>query len=205
MTTQFLGDPGACPLPPGNFLKFGSLKRHFLHLRALLSKIYRFEIPFLTVYLFRTFRFGGWGGGGGEGHGRIPRPLNTPLNINIATFVGFRIAVYAYVMLHTFTYTSPSSPSYYLTSCLSNSHFDYKLSHTVVDIQFPCLQICCYRSPRWLYMVMLFLLQLTQLSPQLSTKISTIKNFQISYIYNENCTTFATFNLVTSPTLVPSE
>ena len=41
--------------------------------------------------------------------------------------------------------------------------------------------------PRWLYVVMLFLLQLTQLSLQLSTKISTIKNFQISYIYNENC------------------
>ena len=38
-------------------------------------------------------------------------------------------------------------------------------------------------APRWLYMVMLFFLQLTQLSLQLSTKISTIKNFQISYIY----------------------
>ena len=48
-------------------------------------------------------------------------------------------------------------------------------------------------SPRWLYMVMFFLLQLTQLSSQLSTKISTIKNFQISYMYNENRTTFATF------------
>ena len=32
-------------------------------------------------------------------------------NINIATFVGFQIAVYAYVVLRTFTYTSPSSPS----------------------------------------------------------------------------------------------
>ena len=40
-------------------------------------------------------------------------------------------------------------------------------------------------APRWLYMVMLFfLLQLTQLPSQLSTKISaTIKNSQISYIY----------------------
>ena len=38
-------------------------------------------------------------------------------------------------------------------------------------------------APRWLYMTMLFLLQLTQLSSQLSTKISTIKNFQINYIY----------------------
>ena len=48
-----------------------------------------------------------------------------------------------------------------------------------VDIQFPPLQICSYRmASRWLYMVMLFLLQLTQLSSQLSTKISTIKNFQ---------------------------
>ena len=35
----------------------------------------------------------------------------------------------------------------------------------------------------WLYMIMLFLLQLTQLSSQLSTKISTIKYFQINYIY----------------------
>ena len=32
-------------------------------------------------------------------------------NINIATFVGFQIAVYAYVVLRNFTYTSPSSPS----------------------------------------------------------------------------------------------
>ena len=48
----------------------------------------------------------------------------------------------------------------------------WSLSHTVVDIRFPPLQICSYRSPwmalRWLYMVMLFLLQLTQLSSQLS-------------------------------------
>ena len=48
-------------------------------------------------------------------------------------------------------------------------------------------------APRWLYMVMLFLLQLTQLSSQLSTKISTTNNFQINYIYNENRTTFATW------------
>ena len=26
-------------------------------------------------------------------------------NINIATFVGFQIVVYAYIVLHTFTYT----------------------------------------------------------------------------------------------------
>ena len=32
-------------------------------------------------------------------------------NINIATFVGFQIAVYAYVVLRTFTHKSPSSPS----------------------------------------------------------------------------------------------
>ena len=32
-------------------------------------------------------------------------------NIKIATFVGLQIAVYAYVVLRTFTYTSPSSPS----------------------------------------------------------------------------------------------
>ena len=36
-------------------------------------------------------------------------------------------------------------------------------------------------------------------------KISTIKNFQMSYIYNENRRTFATFSLVTSPTLAPIE
>ena len=41
--------------------------------------------------------------------------------------------------------------------------------------------------------------------PQLPTKISTIKHFQISYIYNENRTTFATFSLLTSPTVLPSE
>ena len=97
---------------------------------------------------------------------------------------------------------------YYLTGCLSNCHFDYNTSHTVVDIQFPPVNMLLsipQMAPRWLYMVMFFLLQLTQLSSQLSTKISTIKNFQISYIYNENRTTFATFSLVTSPTLVPSE
>ena len=77
---------------------------------------------------------------------------------------------------------------YYLTGCRSNSHFDYNAFSQCRD---------------WLYMVMLFLLQLTQLSSQLSTKISTIKNLQISYIYNENRTTFTTFSLVTSPTLVP--
>ena len=53
-------------------------------------------------------------------------------------------------------------------------------------------------SLRWLYMVMLFLLQLHCNSTFvtiviLSTKISTIKNFQISYIFNENCT-FAILN-----------
>ena len=32
-------------------------------------------------------------------------------NINIATFVGFQIAVFANVVLRTFTYTRPSSPS----------------------------------------------------------------------------------------------
>ena len=32
-------------------------------------------------------------------------------NINIATFVAFQIAVYAYVVQRAFTYTSPSSPS----------------------------------------------------------------------------------------------
>ena len=36
-------------------------------------------------------------------------------------------------------------------------------------------------------------------------KISTNENFEMSYIYNENRTTFGTFSLVTSPTLVPSE
>ena len=51
------------------------------------------------------------------------------------------------------------------------------LSHTVVDIQFSPLKMFLSIPPRWLYMVMLFLLQLTQLSSQLSTKISTIKEF----------------------------
>ena len=32
-------------------------------------------------------------------------------NINLATFVGFQTAVFAYVVLRNFTYTSPSSPS----------------------------------------------------------------------------------------------
>ena len=41
-------------------------------------------------------------------------------NINIATFVGFQIVVYAYVVLRTFTYTSdkPSSPWSHITSAL---------------------------------------------------------------------------------------
>ena len=37
------------------------------------------------------------------------------------------------------------------------------LSHTVVDIQFSPLKMFLSIPPRWLYMVMLFLLQLTQL------------------------------------------
>ena len=54
-------DKEACPSGSLKWnLKFGSLKWHFLHLRALLSKICRFEIPFLTVYLFRMFRGGPW-------------------------------------------------------------------------------------------------------------------------------------------------
>ena len=36
---------------------------------------------------------------------------------------------------------------YYLTGCRSNSHLVIILSHTVVDIQFPALKICSYRSP----------------------------------------------------------
>ena len=39
-------------------------------------------------------------------------------NINIGTFVGFQIAVYAYVVLRTFTYTSSSSPSSRLAGVL---------------------------------------------------------------------------------------
>ena len=69
----------------------------------------------------------------------------------------------------------------------SYSHFDYNtFSHcrwysipTSANMFLSIPQM----SPRWLYMVMLFLLQLTQLSSQISTKISTIKNFQISYSY----------------------
>ena len=53
-------------------------------------------------------------------------------------------------------------------------------SLTVVDIQFSPLDL--RMAPRWLYMVMVFLSLLTQLSSQLSKKISTIKNFQISSI-----------------------
>ena len=33
--------------------------------------------------------------------------ISSYFNINIATFVGFQIVVYAYVVLRTFTYTSP--------------------------------------------------------------------------------------------------
>ena len=35
------------------------------------------------------------------------------ININITTFVDFQIAIYAYVVLRTFTYTSPSRPSFW--------------------------------------------------------------------------------------------
>ena len=44
MTTQLLGDPGACPAE--KCLKYGSLNGISCILSALLSKIYRFEIPF---------------------------------------------------------------------------------------------------------------------------------------------------------------
>ena len=78
----------------------------------------------------------------------------------------------------------------------------------------------CSRERRWTNGKYLFYIAIDPLSlliygdalsfttnstfPQLSTKISRIKHFQISYIYNENRTTFATFSSVTSPTLVPS-
>ena len=89
---------------------------------------------------------------------------------------------------------------------MSNSHFDYNTFSHCRWYSIPTsANMFLSIPPRWLSMVMLSLLQLTQLSSQLSTKISAIKNFQISYIYNENRTTFATFNLVTSPTHVPSE
>ena len=86
---------------------------------------------------------------------------------------------------------------YYLTGCRSNSHFDYNtFSHCrwySIPTSANMFLSIPRMAPRWLYMVMLFLLQLTQLSSQ------------ISYIYNENRTTFATFSRVTSPTLVLSE
>ena len=89
---------------------------------------------------------------------------------------------------------------YYLTGCRSNSHFDYNAFSNCRSYSIPTSANMLLSIPRmalrWLYIVMLFLLQLTQLSSQLSTKISTIKNLQISYIYNENRTTFATFSLV---------
>ena len=38
--------------------------------------------------------------------------ISSYFNINMATFVGFQIAIYAYVVLRIFTYTNPSSPVY---------------------------------------------------------------------------------------------
>ena len=89
---------------------------------------------------------------------------------------------------------------------MSNSHFDYNTFSHCRWYSIPTsANMFLSIPPRWLSMVMLSLLQLTQLSSQLSTKKSTIKNFLISYIYNENRTTFATFSLVTSLVLVLSE
>ena len=76
------------------------------------------------------------------------------------------------------------------------------LSHTVVYIQFPPLEMFPSISPRWSNALAF---TTNSIFPQLLTRISTIKHFQISYIYNENRTTFATFSLVTSSTVVPSE
>ena len=84
---------------------------------------------------------------------------------------------------------------------MSNSHFDYNTFSHCRWYSIPTsANMFLSIPPRWLSMVMLSLLQLTQLSSQLTTKISTIKNFQISYIYKENRKTFATL-----PTLVLSE
>ena len=104
---------------------------------------------------------------------------------------------------------------YHLTGCRSNGHFDYNsFSHspTVVDIQFPPLQISSYRSPPEGPSFIIYgnALHFTTNSTFdtiviCQQKISTTKNFLISKIYNENRTTFATFNLVTSSTLVQSE
>ena len=78
---------------------------------------------------------------------------------------------------------------YNFPGCWSNSYFDYNtFSHCRwYSIPTPANMFLSIprMAPCWLYMVMFFLLQLTELSLQLSTKISTIKNFQISYtIYN---------------------
>ena len=49
-----------------NFQKYSSPRIiHLLMLRALLSKIYRFEIPFLTVCLVKNMFGRSEGGGGG--------------------------------------------------------------------------------------------------------------------------------------------
>ena len=87
---------------------------------------------------------------------------------------------------------------YYLTGCRSNTHFDYNTFSHFRRYSIPTsANMFLSIPPRWLYMVMLFLLQRTQLSSQLSRKISIIKNFEsqlyihvqwkshnISYFYN---------------------
>ena len=73
---------------------------------------------------------------------------------------------------------------YYLTGCLSNSHFDYNtFSHRRLYSIPTSGNMFLSIPPRWLYMVMLFFLQLTQLL----TKISTIKHFQISEMLKVKC------------------
>ena len=77
--------------------------------------------------------------------------ISFQFNIDIATFVGFRIAVYAYVVLRTFTYTSPSSPSLRpsrrlvlynsMIFCLSKLHFGSPCSNISLILH---LRIFCY-------------------------------------------------------------
>ena len=63
--------------------------------------------------------------------------------------------------------------NYYLTGSRSNSHFDYNTFSHCRWYSIPTsanMFLSTPHPPRWLYMAMLFLLQLTQLPSQLSTK-----------------------------------
>ena len=111
----------------------------------------------------------------------------TSIQDNESPFLSGRLFNKGLMLFHSYVFLPWWLCYYYLAGCRSNSHsVDYNtFSHCrwySIPTSANMFLSIPRMAPRWLYMVTLFLLELTQLSSQLSTKICTIKYFQ-SAIY----------------------